>query len=1130
MDRLHGDERYSYRGWHSGNQIRTTFYNDGMVGHRRNINPDDIYGEWPINSGHLYLPEIALLVESEVEDENGDLKHIVSESHGTNVGIRGDHATGDLGPAGEWWTFCPLPGFADDTAKEIAMSHRPQSWPAFWPDKTDDSADPGWPGAWNGYFGKNELNADQESYYVIDDYNNREFSFLPDSSTADRRGLGMRVTLRGFQWSHVLVEDVLFLLYDIKNIGTTDHPKMNFGSLVGVSMGRGMTGFGDAEDDCGAYSLEEEMSYSFDNDDVGDGGWTPVGTMGCAFFESPGNPFDGIDNDGDGGAGSGSVVTEAMFEPRTVSVGDPIVRIDYTTYERTADVMPDGPVIVSYRGRTLEIRPGDTLAEVENDLIDNNLNGLIDENNGSTFGTPPASVTKYLYLGLKVRDFSSGNAPENPLIDERRDDGKDNNGDWNPMADDLGLDGIRGGNTTGENDGRPTSGWQAPGAVPGVGGTPNPFGLLDTGLPGEPRIDKTDINESDMIGLTAFNLYAPYNLYPLWDDEKLWEGLKPGLLDDILNNANVDLMFGSGYFPMKPGQIERFSLGSVLGLDRDELFRNKKYAEKTYLENYNFAKAPILPTLTAVAGDRRVTLTWDDAAERSVDPITGDDFEGYRIYRSTDKTWGDMKPVTDGYGSVKYLEPMAQFDLRDGIRGFSEIAVSGVQFWLGDDTGLSHSFVDTTAVNGFMYYYAVTAYDRGDPSKGIAPAECSKYISVTASGEVNLGRNVAMARPEAPSAGYVSSSLDSVRLLPPGTATGAVGYHIVNTQAVPDVHSFRITFEDTLLVNRSTYSPFTSRFSLVDVTDPEHPDTLIARDRGVVSGRELPVTHGFRLSFANAPALAFDSIRSEWNRQGLHPFEFKAFSVANQKAVLHAAEYRIEFGETGMDTSSSFSRGTRSLPALPVNFRVVDVSRNRSVRFALYERDAVKGQEGQFTAFTAGGKNATDEIIFLDDSLVAGWQFSLVKSADTSAVSPRAGDAARIRLLAPFLSHDVYEFITRGETIDAEAAKAELDRVKVVPNPYIVANDWEPQNPYASGRGPRELHFIHLPSRCTIKIFNMNGQLVDTIVHVAPAVADGTEIWDLLSKDRLSISFGVYFYHIDAGPLGQRVGKFAVIK
>jgi hypothetical protein len=58
----------------------------------------------------------------------------------------------------------------------------------------------------------------------------------------------------------------------------------------------------------------------------------------------------------------------------------------------------------------------------------------------------------------------------------------------------------------------------------------------------------------------------------------------------------------------------------------------------------------------------------------------------------------------------------------------------------------------------------------------------------------------------------------------------------------------------------------------------------------------------------------------------------------------------------------------------------------------------------------------------------------------------------------------------------------------------------------------------------------MNGQLVDTIVHVAPAVADGTEIWDLLSKDRLSISFGVYFYHIDAGPLGQRVGKFAVIK
>ena len=39
---------------HSGNKIRTTFYNYGLVG-RWTSEPEDIGGEWPINSGHEYI-------------------------------------------------------------------------------------------------------------------------------------------------------------------------------------------------------------------------------------------------------------------------------------------------------------------------------------------------------------------------------------------------------------------------------------------------------------------------------------------------------------------------------------------------------------------------------------------------------------------------------------------------------------------------------------------------------------------------------------------------------------------------------------------------------------------------------------------------------------------------------------------------------------------------------------------------------------------------------------------------------------------------------------------------------------------------------------------------------------------
>ena len=38
------------------------------------------------------------------------------------------------------------------------------------------------------------------------------------------------------------------------------------------------------------------------------------------------------------------------------------------------------------------------------------------------------------------------------------------------------------------------------------------------------------------------------------------------------------------------------------------------------------------------------------------------------------------------------------------------------------------------------------------------------------------------------------------------------------------------------------------------------------------------------------------------------------------------------------------------------------------------------------------------------------------------------------------------------------------------------------------------------------------------------------ESWDLLSKDELEIGYGIYVYHVDAPGIGDKIGKFAVIK
>ena len=60
-------------------------------------------------------------------------------------------------------------------------------------------------GEWNGQYGK-YVRADQESYFVVDDYYNSEFEFwpdendVPDSLSEDpdnhRRGLGIQLDVR----------------------------------------------------------------------------------------------------------------------------------------------------------------------------------------------------------------------------------------------------------------------------------------------------------------------------------------------------------------------------------------------------------------------------------------------------------------------------------------------------------------------------------------------------------------------------------------------------------------------------------------------------------------------------------------------------------------------------------------------------------------------------------------------------------------------------------------------------------------------------------------------------------------------------------------------------------------------
>ena len=112
------------------------------------------------------------------------------------------------------------------------------------------------------------------------------------------------------------------------------------------------------------------------------------------------------------------------------------------------------------------------------------------------------------------------------------------------------------------------------------------------------------------------------------------------------------------------------------------------------------------------------------------------------------------------------------------------------------------------------------------------------------------------------------------------------------------------------------------------------------------------------------------------------------------------------------------------------------------------------------------------------------------------------------------------------------ATEAKMDRIKIVPNPYIGRADWDRSKDY------RKIQFTNLPSECTIRIYTLAGDLIRTIKHTSTAADSeyrgnlgGSEDWDLLTRNDQIIASGIYIYHVTAKNSEQeKIGKFAIIR
>ncbi|MCU7494886.1 MAG: hypothetical protein HF314_14660 [Ignavibacteria bacterium] len=1160
-----GDPIWSRTGVHNGNQVRTVFRNSGVIAQPASDGPR---GAWKFDDNG-YIGDVSPLigVRLPIKDypRNGVKDGIPDTIHSVVI-TPVDRPGGGKGTGGASWTFEPLPGFLNQSynvvGRGIAFSDNPESWPAYWPDHPDWKDTSG-KAEWNGYFGRGQIHADQESFFMMDDNLDENmfslYGFLPDSTDPTRKGQALQVKVRGLQWANPLAENTLFWVYSVKNAGTTLYDQTVFGFLVGTYVG--IEG-NEYSDDVSYFDVRESMTYTWDYGNyinpIDNPRWKPnpsaVGYVGYAFLESPGNQYDGIDNDGDDNPAikkywnftpAAALFGPSDFDAKTVNPGDKLIKITLTpsgSYLREPFAVPSTKDTVYSMGKRFIIEPGKTRLVEGNvdpstgtlnpnatDGFDNDLDGIIDENYQVHYRQYKVSAkNKDVVLidqiaPVQHKDFLASTGTGDLMIDESRNDGVDNDGDWSrdpvtgewiygngKLIDDVGADGKANTHDPGEGDGVPT--------------------------PGEPNFDVTDVHESDQIGLTNFQYFAPASGIHMNNNEEMWGRLRPGFFDvpDIFVNGQAtrgedgDFVYGSGYFPLLPGNTQDFSLALCYGDDFKGVLKTKQVAQIIYNANYNFPTPPDRPTLSAVAGDHKVTLYWDKVAENSIDPTTKErDFEGYKIYKGTDPDFTDAKQISDGTGQKKGYVPLVQFDLKNNITGYFVASPqlfelnNGMPFYLGDDTGIQNTFVDTDVQNGRRYYYAVCAYDRGKAVADIFPSENNKPISKNVEGILTYTSNTLSVVPNAPVAGYVPPSNGAKLERANGSSTAIPYFSTIDPTKIMNA-TYEVSFIDSAIKGVN----FAYAYNVVNLTNN---DTVISHDKKMLASNG-DIFQGLQLSFdtryQTLDSIKLDVARSGWNnyRPNNLSFSVTRSNVPGITSIGYPYDYMFVFSDEYKDSSNKLiSYGSKALPArTKLNFKIYDVTNPKA---------PVRVQFG----FVDGTSAARDTLSILDrvylsdkDGKTISWWVTFGKD---STYVPRSGDTLYVRFTKPFSAKDKFTFTTQAASYDAALAKTQLNEVRAVPNPYIVTNTLEQPLPaQIRGRGERVINFINLPPNAKVSIYASNGSHIQTLQQDGN-YQSGSLSWNLRTKEGLDVAFGVYFYVVEAPGISEKkFGKIAIIK
>ena len=448
--------------------------------------------------------------------------------------------------------------------------------------------------------------------------------------------------------------------------------------------------------------------------------------------------------------------------------------------------------------------------------------------------------------------------------------------------------------------------------------------------------------------------------------------------------------------------------------------------------------------------------------------------------------------------------------------------VSTPSIALGEDVGIKNFYADTGLTNGIQYTYAVTSYDSGNPKKGLPAMESSQIETMV------------HVIPRAQPAGYREPTVEVEK-------NGSVVVSIEPMVLAPDKvtgHQYKIVWYGAKQIGPGAYITGPGyqppAYEIIDTTTNQtvvEKQTFDWYDAGSFEAFEArtPMFDGIILNMKGVD-VTYDT-----------PDENPINDVKLTAGTVTDWSVNIESPGAGANTWPNIFWATYYLPhTFSITFtddthvKVVDEDTGEEVKFndqraAGYAiltgagwSDEYNPQdtEGYFRIYIRGA------YVFINDpngEISAGDVFS-VEMGGVSA--PQDGDEL---LLA-----------TEGESLEPDNIKADLGKIRVVPNPYFVTNKT------VTAEGTDKVFFTHLPPRCTIRIYTLTGELAREIKHqsatpfnpderLAQGDKGGTAEFDLLNRYNQALASGVYIYHVEAQDesntvIGNKIGRFAIIR